>query len=97
MSNQRLKSALVKGGCSFTKTDAGFELGPSAERCNEDVNADEFGDVVPGGLKKFVVAGGVATEVAELGELRKGCSYGRLGGGDFVMRNSSESGFEFFD
>ncbi len=52
---------------------------------------------MPGSLKKFVVAGGVATEIAELGELRKGCRYGRLGGGDFVMRNSAERGFEFFD
>ena len=53
---------------------------------------------MPDSLKKLVVAGGVATEVAELGELRKGCRYyGRLGGGDFVMRNSAERGFEFFD
>ena len=97
MSNQRLKSALVKSGCSFPKTDVGFELGPSTERCNEDVNAGEFGDVVSGSLKKFVVTGGVATEVAELSKLRKGCSNGRLGGGDFVMRNRSESGLEFFN
>ncbi len=55
------------------------------------------GDVVPGSLEKFVVAGSVATEVAELSELRKGCRYGRLGGGDFVMCNSAERGFEFFD
>ncbi len=96
MRNQRLKSALIKGGCSFPKTDVGFELGPSAERCNEDVDAGDFGDVVAGSLKKVVVAGGVATEVAELGELRKGCSNGSLGGGDFVMRNSSKSGLEFF-
>ena len=52
---------------------------------------------MPGSLQKFVVAGGVATEVAELGKLRKGRRYGRLGGGDFVMCNSAKRGFEFFD
>jgi hypothetical protein len=97
MRNQGLKSALVKGSRRFPIADEGFELGPSAEGGNEDVDAGEFRDVVTSGLKKFVVAGGVAAEVAALVELRKGYSNCSLGGGDFVMRDRFESGFEFFN
>ncbi len=97
MRNQRLKSALVKGGPSFPKTDMGFELGPSAEGCNKHVDAGEFRDVVAGSLEELVVTGSVAAEIAELVELRKGCSHCGLSGRDFVVRDCAKSGFEFFN
>jgi hypothetical protein len=97
MRNQGLKSALVKGSRSFPKNDVGAELGPSAEECNKDVDSGEFGDAVTDSLEEFVITGGVAAEVAELVELRKGCSNCSLGGRDGVMRDRSESSFEFFD
>ena len=80
MRSQRLDSALVKGGCSLPKANVGFELGPSAEGGNKHVDAGEFRDVVTGSLKEFIVASYVAAEVAELVELRKGCSNCGLSG-----------------
>ncbi len=50
-----------------------------------------------GSLEEFVVANSVATEIAELVELRKGCGNSGLGGCDFVVRDRAERSFEFFD
>ncbi len=97
MSNQGLKRALVKSGSSLPKTDVVFELGPTAEGSDKHVDSGKFGDVVAGSLKKFVVTGSVAIEIAELVELRKGCSNSGLGGGDFVVRDRAESSVDFFD
>jgi hypothetical protein len=97
MRGQRLKSALVKGGGGLPKADVGFELGPSAEGGNKHVDAGEFRDVVTGSLEELVVASNVAAEITELVELRKGCSNCGLSGGDFVVRDRSKRGFEFFD
>ena len=85
MRDKGLKCASIKSGSSLPKTDVGFELGPSAEGSDEYVNAGNFGYVVACGPEKFVVAYNVATEIAELVELRKGCGYGSLGGCDFVV------------
>ncbi len=96
MRNQGLKSALVKSGSSLSKADVGFELGPKTEGSDKHVGSGKFEDVVTGSLKEFVVTNSIATEIAELVELRKGCSNSGLGGGDFVVRDSAESSFEFF-
>ncbi len=68
MRNQGLKCS------SLPKADMGFELGPSAECGDKDVDSGKFRDVVAGSSKEFVVANSVATEIAELVELREGCS-----------------------
>ena len=64
-----------------------------SEATKTSIYSGEFGDVVAGSLEEFVVANGVATEIAELIELRKGCSNRGLGGCDFVVRDRAERGF----
>ena len=93
MRDKGLKCALIKSGSSLPKTDMGFELGPSTEGSDENVNAGNFRDVVAGGPEEFVVADGVATEIAELVELRKGCGYGSLGDCDFVVCDRTKGSF----
>ena len=93
MRDKGLKCASIKGGSSLPKTDMGFELGPSAECGDKDVDSGKFRDVVAGRSKEFVVANSVATEIAELVELRKGCSYSSLGGCGFVVCDRAERSF----
>ncbi len=93
MRNQGLKCGSIKRGSSLPKADMGFELGPSAECGDKDVDSGKFRDVVAGRSKEFVVANSVATEIAELVELREGCSDSGLGGCDFVVCDRAERRF----